>query len=69
MFSRTKATVRQVIRSVIRDCAVWMIGALWPSSRPATTTEMTPEACTLLRGDERGERREERDRGVQQRVA
>ena len=46
MFSRTKATVRHVIRSVIRDCAVWMIGALWPSSRPATTTEITPEACT-----------------------
>ena len=44
MFSSTKATVRQVIRSVMRDCAVWMIGALWPSSRPATTTEMTPEA-------------------------
>ena len=46
VFSRTKATVRHVIRSVIRDWAVWMIGALWPSSRPATTTEMTPEACT-----------------------
>ena len=44
MFSRMKATVRHVIRSVIRDCAVWMIGALWPSSSPATTTEMTPEA-------------------------
>ena len=40
-----KATVRQVMRSVIRGCAVWMIGALSPSSRPATTTEMTPEAC------------------------
>ena len=46
VFSRTNATVRHVMRSVIRDCAVWMIGALWPSSRPATTTEMTPEACT-----------------------
>ena len=38
--------VRHVIRSVIRDWAVWMSGALWPSSRPATTTAMTPEACT-----------------------
>ena len=35
--------VRQFIRSAIRDCAVWMIGALWPSSSPATTTAMTPE--------------------------
>ena len=35
--------VRQFIRSAIRDCAVWMIGALWPRSRPATTTAITPE--------------------------
>ena len=36
--------VRQLIRSAIRDCAVCTIGALWPSSRPATTTATTPEA-------------------------
>ena len=45
MFSRTNAIVRQFSRSAIRDCAVWRIGALCPSSRPATTTAMTPEAC------------------------
>ena len=45
VFSRTKAIVRQFIRSAIRDCAVCRIGALWPSSRPATTTAITPEAC------------------------
>ena len=38
--------VRQFIRSAIRDCAVCRIGALCPSSRPATTTAITPEACT-----------------------
>ena len=43
VFSSRKAMVRQLMRSAIRDCAVWMIGALWPSSRPATTTAMTPE--------------------------
>ena len=36
--------LRQFIRSAIRDCAVCRIGALWPSSRPATTTLITPEA-------------------------
>ncbi len=36
--------VRQFSRSAIRDCAVCRIGALWPSSRPATTTAITPEA-------------------------
>ena len=36
--------VRQFIRSAIRDCAVCRIGALCPSSRPATTTAITPEA-------------------------
>ena len=36
--------VRQLIRSAIRDCAVWMIGALCPSRRPATTTATTPDA-------------------------
>ena len=36
--------VRQLIRSAIRDCAVCRIGALCPSSRPATTTAITPEA-------------------------
>ena len=44
MFSRTHETVRQIVRSARRDCAVWMIGALCPSSRPATTTATTPEA-------------------------
>ena len=46
MFSRMNAIVRQFSRSAIRDCAVCRIGALWPSSRPATTTAITPEACT-----------------------
>ena len=46
MFSRTNAIVRQLSRSAIRDWAVCRIGALWPSSRPATTTAITPEACT-----------------------
>ena len=68
MFSRTKATVRQVIRSVIRDCAVWMIGALWPSSRPATTTEMTPEAWISSAATNAANGVEERDGGVHQRV-
>ena len=36
--------VRQFIRSAMRDCAVCTIGALWPRSRPATTTAMTPDA-------------------------
>ena len=36
--------VRQFIRSAIRDCAVCTTGALCPSSRPAMTTAMTPEA-------------------------
>ena len=36
--------VRQLIRSAIRDWAVCRIGALWPSSSPATTTAITPEA-------------------------
>ena len=41
------AIVRQLVRSAIRDCASWRIGDLWPSSRPATTTAITPEACTF----------------------
>ena len=36
--------MRQFIRSAMRDWAVWRIGALWPSSSPATTTAITPEA-------------------------
>ena len=44
VFSRMKAMVRQFIRSAMRDWAVWMIGALWPSSSPAMTTATTPEA-------------------------
>ena len=44
VFSRTKAMVRQFIRSAMRDCAVCRIGALWPRSRPAITTAITPEA-------------------------
>ena len=36
--------VRQFIRSAIRDWAVCRIGALCPSSRPATTTATTPDA-------------------------
>src|SRR6478735_2690158 len=44
VFSRTNAMVRQFIRSAIRDWAVCTTGALCPSSRPAMTTAMTPEA-------------------------
>ena len=36
--------VFQFICSLIRDCAVCRIGALCPSSRPATTTAITPLA-------------------------
>ena len=36
--------LRQFIRSAIRDCAVCRIGDLCPSSSPATTTLITPEA-------------------------
>ena len=43
-FSRTKAIVRQVMLSVSRERDVWMTGALCPSSSPATTTAITPEA-------------------------
>ena len=46
MFSRMQAMVRQFIRSAMRDCAVWMIGALCPSRSPATTTATTPDAWT-----------------------
>ena len=42
--SSRKAMVRQFICSWIRDGAVWRIGALWPSRRPATTTASTPLA-------------------------
>ena len=42
--SSRKAMLRQFIRSAIRDWAVCRIGALCPSSRPATTTLITPEA-------------------------
>ena len=42
-FSRRNAIVRQLMRSAIRDWAVCRIGALWPRSRPATTTATTPE--------------------------
>ena len=43
VFSRKNAMVRQFIRSAIRDWAVCRIGALCPSSSPATTTLTTPE--------------------------
>ena len=46
VFSSRNAMVRQLMRSAIRDWAVWMTGALCPSSRPVTTTEMTPEECS-----------------------
>ena len=46
VFSRKNAIVRQFIRSAIRDWAVCRIGALCPSSRPATTTLTTPEECS-----------------------
>ena len=42
--SSRNATVDQVTRSVIRDPEVWTTGSLCPMSRPATTTEITPEA-------------------------
>ena len=68
VFSRTNAIVRQLSRSAIRDCAVCRIGALWPSSSPATTTAITPEACTLLGGDVRRERDHQREAAVDHRV-
>ena len=68
MFSRRKAIVRQLSRSAIRDCAVCRIGALWPSSRPATTTAITPEACISSASDERRERHDQRHRAVEHRV-
>ena len=46
VFSSRNAIVRQLIRSAIRDWAVWRIGALCPSRMPATTTATTPEECT-----------------------
>lgn len=45
-FSSRNEMAPQVVRSAIRDGAVWMMGALCPSSSPATTTAMTPEAST-----------------------
>ena len=67
-FSSTKAMVRQLIRSAIRDWAVCRTGALWPSSSPATTTAITPEASISSADDVGRERDHERDRGVHQRV-
>ena len=46
VFSRKNAIVRQFIRSAMRDWAVCRIGALCPSSSPATTTLTTPEECS-----------------------
>ena len=68
MFSRTNAMVRQLIRSAIRDWAVCRIGALCPSSRPATTTAITPEAWISSARDVRRERHDQRDPGVEDRV-
>ncbi len=45
-FSSRNEMAPQVVRSAMRDGAVWIRGALCPSSRPATTTAMTPDACT-----------------------
>ena len=45
--------LRQLSRSAMRDWAVCRIGALWPSSMPATTTATTPDAfasCPLPKG-------------------
>ena len=42
--SSRNAMLRQVSRSAIRDCAVCRTGDLCPSSSPATTTLITPEA-------------------------
>ena len=39
--------LRQLSRSAMRDCAVCRIGALWPSSRPATTTATTPDGRAM----------------------
>jgi hypothetical protein len=36
--------VRQVVCSARRDDADWSVGALWPNSRPVTTTARTPDA-------------------------
>ena len=43
-FSSRYWIVVQLIRSASRDGAVWISGALWPSSTPAMTTARTPEA-------------------------
>ena len=43
VFSRSSWIVAQLTRSLSRDWPVWMIGDLWPRTRPATTTAMTPD--------------------------
>ena len=44
VLSSRNAMLDQLVRSAIRDCAVCRIGALCPSSSPATTTAITPLA-------------------------
>ena len=44
VLSSRNAMLDQFIRSAIRDCAVCRMGALCPSSSPATTTAITPLA-------------------------
>ena len=42
--------VVQLIRSLSREAAFWINGALCPSSSPVTTTASTPEACSCSAG-------------------
>ena len=68
VFSRTNEIIRQLSRSAIRDCAVCRTGALWPSSSPATTTAITPEAWTSSAATNADEGHHQRDRAVEHRV-
>ena len=43
VFSSMNWIVAQLTRSASRDCPLWITGDLWPSSRPAVTTAITPE--------------------------
>ena len=49
-FSSMNCTVRQLVLSARRDAADCSTGALWPSSRPVTTTASTPDASMASAG-------------------
>ena len=40
----------QLIRSLTREAPDCVRGDLWPSTSPAVTTAMTPEACSSSAG-------------------